>query len=274
MQIQLTKRKSEPGCNVWGTVDGGAMLCVLNLTVWAQVEHSLGDLRSSDVVCRMANGACVPSQGTGTATIRYEHAEWPIRFEVIDSKGAFDLLLGKDWLQTASAMQIFGSDSLSLRTSTGQIVVQNKNPKAPKLLEPPDRTATTQTDPKPVEESSPRAATPAGEEPLGGIPHTPSEPIPRWSQRLRVRKEPADAHWLAEELLLEAADLSVLDEVENEPRRDPHELWAAARVEAEEETMRGVMVVEPAEQRNPPDALTDILDRAERNRDRKIGPVD
>ncbi|QRW13991.1 Retrovirus-related Pol polyprotein from transposon opus [Ceratobasidium sp. AG-Ba] len=217
MKIRLSKGNKTQEREIWGTVDGGAMLCVLDSTVWAQVEHSLGALRSSEIVCRMANGACVPSQGTGTAAIKYEDAVWPIRFEVIDSRGAFDLLLGKDWLRMASATQMFGTDSLALRTRTGQILVENGNPKLPKSLEQPDTLSAPQSDEAKEEQATPESQ-PVVSKP---IVHptmveepSPGEPVLRRSRRLRARSEAANQHWVAEGLLLEAAELIVSDEVE------------------------------------------------------------
>ncbi|QRW10689.1 Retrovirus-related Pol polyprotein from transposon opus [Ceratobasidium sp. AG-Ba] len=275
MKVRLTKGDERQEQDVWGTVDGGAMLCVLDSTIWAQVEHSLGGLRGSDIVCRMANGACVPSWGTGTAMIKYKQSVWPIRFEVIDSRGAFDLLLGKDWLRTASATQMFGSDSLALRTDTGQILVKNANlklPKPPKQPDPAptrDRTEVEQT----AAEPPPTVKQPVVE-PKAETTPSPGEPILRRSQRLRAKDDAANLHWVAEELLLEAAELSVLDDDEEVPSRTPTELWELAGVEAEEEAMRSVMSLEEAPKTEQTNALTNILDRAERNRNRRRGPVD
>ncbi|QRV99481.1 Retrovirus-related Pol polyprotein from transposon opus [Ceratobasidium sp. AG-Ba] len=277
MKIRLSKGNKTQEREIWGTVDGGAMLCVLDSTVWAQVEHSLGALRSSEIVCRMANGACVPSQGTGTAAIKYEDAVWPIRFEVIDSRGAFDLLLGKDWLRMASATQMFGTDSLALRTRTGQILVENGNPKLPKSLEQPDTLSAPQSDEAKEEQATPESQ-PVVSKP---IVHptmveepSPGEPVLRRSRRLRARSEAANQHWVAEGLLLEAAELIVSDEVEEMASHTPAELWGVARVEAEEEAMRSVMAVEEVLDTKQTNALTEVLDRAERNRDRRAGPVD
>ncbi|QRV99741.1 Retrovirus-related Pol polyprotein from transposon opus [Ceratobasidium sp. AG-Ba] len=275
MRLSLSKGGGLDERRVWGTVDGGAMLCVLDSTIWAQIEHFIGCLRSSDVVCRMANGTCVPSRGTGTAMIKYERTEWPIRFEVINSRGAFDLLLGKDWLRTASATQIFNSDSLSLQTSAGPILVRNENPKIPKPAQPPDEPAPQSSDdPAPDDHTVETLAPPMPESLEQSLP-TPGEPVPRRSQRLRSGRETVDPHWVSEESLLEMAELMVLDEVERSVEREPQELWEAARVEAEEEKMRNVMAVEEAGKSvEHTDALTVILDRAERNRNREAGPVD
>ncbi|QRV73367.1 Retrovirus-related Pol polyprotein from transposon opus [Ceratobasidium sp. AG-Ba] len=275
IKLVLSQRNQQEERDVWGTVDGGAMLCVLDSTVWAQVEHSFDRLRQSKIVCRMANGTCVPSIGTGTASVQYKQALWPIRFEVIDSRGAFELLLGKDWLRTASALQVFESDSLSLLTPTGRVVLDNENPCAPRRIELPDATGQskhtkTTTAERPTETIPEPAASPT----MSKRQDSPGEFVPHQSSRLRSQAEARDAHWVGEALLLEAAEIEVLDTEVEVPSESPETLWRAARVESEEETLRGVMMVEEAEERNHNDALTEILDRSERNRARQAGPAD
>ncbi|QRV95675.1 Retrovirus-related Pol polyprotein from transposon opus [Ceratobasidium sp. AG-Ba] len=278
MRMRLAREESSQTREVWGTVDGGAMLCVLDLTVWAQVEHSLDRLRKSAIVCRMANGVCVPSRGTGTATVWYGHVSWPIRFEVIDSRGAFELLLGKDWLRTASASQLFSSDSLSLCTPAGHVTVKNENPEAAKDQNEPKR----EVEPSPVaaREELTLEATVAEPSQMDGEQardheDDSGERVPRRSQRLRQRGSSRDVHWLDEGPLLEVATASLTEHEDSKPGSDPAQLWATARVEAEEERLRGVMVVDVFEEKgNKPDALTEALDRAERGRARRLGPVE
>ncbi|QRW11108.1 Retrovirus-related Pol polyprotein from transposon opus [Ceratobasidium sp. AG-Ba] len=228
----------------------------------------------------MANGTCVPSIGTGTALVRYEHVLWPIRFEVIDSKGAFELLLGKDWLRTAGAMQVFKTDSLSLQTPTGWIVVHNENPRAPKPSEESQEEAQDRS--RVVATAAEAIATKANQ----AIPspkhvneppkqeHSPGEFVPRRSSRLRSKAEARELQWVDEAALREVEGVGTLDQVDGLPERTPEALWELARVELEEETLRGVMAVEEVDRTVHHDPLTNILDRAERNRARQAGPVD
>ncbi|QRV81104.1 Retrovirus-related Pol polyprotein from transposon opus [Ceratobasidium sp. AG-Ba] len=225
----------------------------------------------------MANGSCVPSVGTGTAMIKYQGASWPIRFEVIDSRGAFDLLLGKDWLRMASASQLFHRDSLSLATPAGVIVVANENPRALSAKE-----IQQQEDPdppiSPAERLSkdsmqkPESEVKIEERPAEQLPN-PGEFVPRRSSRLRRKAEGAEIQWVTESALLEVAGVDVADE-EAPVMCSPEELWSAAILENEEEQMRGVMAVEEVTREVNNDALTNILDRADRNRERKAGPID
>ncbi|QRV74718.1 Retrovirus-related Pol polyprotein from transposon opus [Ceratobasidium sp. AG-Ba] len=285
VELELAKTVGEDHKVVWGTVDGGAMLCVIDSTVWAQIEHWFGSLRESHIVCRMANGVCVPSLGTGSGVVGYRGHVWPIRFEVIDSRGAFELLLGKDWLHKAGAMQVFKTDSLALPLQTGTLVVKNENPKKPR----PER--------KPV---GPRSRNPSCEkvedadEPtveLTGEPSTsveqetarepeqagePGEPVPRRSARLRKMARSggaANPTW-AEPGALEMVEGLLLDEEQEGKTLDlPSDLWQRAREESEEEVMRGVLLIEPVPQATS-HGLTEVLRRADRNRARAGGPVD
>ncbi|QRW07666.1 Retrovirus-related Pol polyprotein from transposon opus [Ceratobasidium sp. AG-Ba] len=102
---------------------------------------------------------------------------------------------------------------------------------------------------------------------------SPGEFVPRRSNRLRRKAEETEVHWVAESALMEVARAEIADE-ETPVTGSPEELWSAARVENEEERMRGVMAVEEVVKEVNNDALTNILDRADRNRERKAGPID
>ncbi|KAG9125357.1 hypothetical protein FRC07_007905 [Ceratobasidium sp. 392] len=143
MRVALLGRDEVNERGMWGTVDGGAML-----------------LQDSQIVCQMANGTCAPSMGTGVAIVKYCESTWPIWFEVIDSRGAFELLLGKDWLRQAGAMQIFPTDSLSLVLPAGETHIENENPR--KLLRvwkpkgPRTRTGQVQPNPDAIAPEQPK----------------------------------------------------------------------------------------------------------------------
>ncbi|QRV79986.1 Retrovirus-related Pol polyprotein from transposon opus [Ceratobasidium sp. AG-Ba] len=286
IELELAKRVDGERKVVWGTVDGGAMLCVIDSTVWAQVEHWFGRLRDSHIICRMANGSCVPSLGTGAGVIGYQGHVWPIRFEVIDSRGAFELLLGKDWLCKAGAMQVFRTDSLALPLQTGTIVVENKNPRKPRPEQKPAGPRSMSTSREDAEKSIEPTAEQASASSASGEPEPaagsqghvvePGEPVPRRSARLRKMVESggeANPMWVEPEAL-EAVEGLLLDggDESNMPG-PPDGLWQKAGVESEEETMRGVLLIEPVSQAAT-HGLTEVLRRADRNRAREDGPVD
>ncbi|QRW08776.1 Retrovirus-related Pol polyprotein from transposon opus [Ceratobasidium sp. AG-Ba] len=262
MRVRIGKGASKCDDELWSTVDGGSMLCVLDSTVWALIKHSFGRLRTSDIICRMANGACVPSKGTGVGVIRLDEATWPIRFEVIDSKGAFELLLGKDWLSHAGAKQIFATDSLSLCTPAGRIEIKNSNPQKRKPLGPR---------PLSIQEPSP-VVSEAGVE---SSSVAPGEPVPRRSARLRQRRgSEANPFWVAESALLDFETLVVEESDQESVTEAGDELWQRARAEVEEETMRAVLMTEPTVTPVREDRLHEVVERAKRTRERERGPVD
>ncbi|KAG9123539.1 hypothetical protein FRC07_014787, partial [Ceratobasidium sp. 392] len=286
IELELAKRVGEERKAVWGTVDGGAMLCVIDSTIWAQIEHWFGRLRDSRIVCRMANGSCVPSLGTGAGVIGYKAHVWPIRFEVINSRGAFELLLRKDWLHKAGAMQVFRTDSLALPSQAGTIVVKNKNPRKPRPKRKPagPRLISSSRDDaeKSIKPMTKRLSTSDASEEAdpvaGGQEHVeaPGEPVPRRSARLRKLAEStgeANLVWV-EPGALEAVDSLLLDEVEESNALGPPDsLWQQAGEESKEGTMRGVLLMEPVPQVTT-HGLNEVLRRADRNRARAEGRVD
>ncbi|QRV96891.1 Retrovirus-related Pol polyprotein from transposon opus [Ceratobasidium sp. AG-Ba] len=199
---------------MWATVDGGSMLCVLDHTTWALIEHSFGSLRTSGIICRMANGACVPSKGTGVGVLEIGEMTWPIRFKVIDSKGAFELLLGKDWLRLAGAKQIFATDTLSLVTRTGRIEIKNGNPHKRKPSGPRPMSGQTSREPN---------------SPVDSRETTPGEPVPRRSARLKA-KESLDVSpfWVAKSALLELERVAVEEPVRSSVVETEDALWQKA----------------------------------------------
>ncbi|CUA74373.1 Retrovirus-related Pol polyprotein from transposon 17,6 [Rhizoctonia solani] len=152
---------------VWGTIDGGAML-----------------LQPSNVVCRMANGTRVASMGTARAEIEYQNYRWEIEFEVLDSRGAFKLLIGKDWLNRTGAKQDFLTDTLSLYSSGQLIYIDNENPDRPPVLFHPVEPV---LQPKPKSEPEPEPKPKPKPKPA----HIPkSEPKPKPEPKPETEPEP------------------------------------------------------------------------------------
>ncbi|KAG9088268.1 hypothetical protein FS749_002317 [Ceratobasidium sp. UAMH 11750] len=245
------------------------MLCVLDNTIWAQIEHQFGRLRDSPVICCMANGACVPSLGTGTGLVSYKHLSWLIRFEVIDSKGAFELLLGKDWLRRTGATQVFPTDSIEFNSPDGAITIENENPKKRR----PDKKP---VGPRPQPQPAERAVEVQEESQQAS---RPGEPILCRSWRLRGEKEPEDdanPFWVTE-AALERMDFELDREdggSETELLENPESLWGQAKAEAEEEAIRGVLLTEPVVEQAKQNTLAEILERARRKIRRDEGPID
>ncbi|KAG8793389.1 hypothetical protein FRC12_002841 [Ceratobasidium sp. 428] len=275
--------------SVWGTVGGGAMLCVLNSTLWAQIEHRFGRLRESPIVCRMAHGTCVPSMGTGVGQVRYHQAVWPIRFEVIDSKGAFELLMGKDWLKLAGVTQFYPTDTLSLCSQGDSIYIDNANPKKkrperrpqgprpsnPNRTSPAVREEASEEQQEPMPSNVPRAPEP---EEMQEVPEKPGEPVPRRSERLRARRGStggnANPFRVTEAALAEVEAVGVLDDEHGQSEASPEELWARAKLDSEAGILRDVMHADEVIQEERTTSLEEVLARAKRNMEHSRGPID
>ncbi|QRW10613.1 Retrovirus-related Pol polyprotein from transposon [Ceratobasidium sp. AG-Ba] len=156
-----------PKLNARVTVDGGAMLCVMDRTFWGQVEAQFGELAKSPIVCCMADGSCTRSIGRGSALVGVDDQWHSIQFEVLDSKGNYDLLLGKPWLRTAGAAQVFAGDTLLIAGPNGPIELKNGHPlpASPAFVQPSTKTPPPVTQhqqvpkpkPKPKLELEPKA---------------------------------------------------------------------------------------------------------------------
>ncbi|QRV78795.1 Retrovirus-related Pol polyprotein from transposon [Ceratobasidium sp. AG-Ba] len=294
------------GIGVLATIDGGAMLCVLDHTVWAEAEQSLGRLAPSSIVCRMANGTCIQSKGTGEAWIIIEGVSRLVQFEVLDSRGAFDLLIGKTWLRSAGACQNFADDSLILHSDTGAIVVKNQNPNnnaqttiepaaAPPELKPgfePELEPELEPEPKPEPELEPNPTTSHEDDELpvdDADEHHEDrdrDPPVRRSKRLAIKQGKADLFWVSQEALecverwaeqeIERTDVHVL-EVQTHPMLPGEELnefverlWQMEKGTDEEKRLRQILEDDDEPPQVQVYALDLVLERAERLRERAI----
>ncbi|QRV73587.1 Retrovirus-related Pol polyprotein from transposon [Ceratobasidium sp. AG-Ba] len=229
------------GIGLVATIDGGAMLCVLDLAVWAEAEQSLGPLAPSQIVCRMANGACVCSQGTGRAWIEIRGVQQEVEFEVLDSRGAFNLLVSKTWLRAASALHNFTNDTLILHADTGSIIVENQNPTlrvqeqqappAPAQLQPPP----DQDEAEATEHEEDNTTTPINEEVMPEVRPIINDIEPdqqpfRRSKRL-AEKRGAELYWVSAKAL-EDVERRIEASVDEE-----EEWWDALEVQTLDEAI-------------------------------------
>ncbi|QRW13143.1 Retrovirus-related Pol polyprotein from transposon [Ceratobasidium sp. AG-Ba] len=175
----------------------------------------------------MANGTCIQSKGTGEAWITIEGVSKPVQFKVLDSQGAFDLLIGKTWLRSAGACQNFADDSLILHSDTGAIVVvENQNPNRhsytktestppipgpqPCLPAEPESESESEHESEPESDSQPNHDHPINHDHVEGKTNDIDEkqdhknggdpPVQR-SRRLAIRRGDADVFWVSVEAL-------------------------------------------------------------------------
>ncbi|KAG8723899.1 hypothetical protein FRC09_001302 [Ceratobasidium sp. 395] len=101
-----------------GTVDAGSQANVLDVTLWAANQVSLGPLLPSRTLLRVADGKASRCIGKWRGWVEMDGVQIVAEFEVFDSGGAFEVLLGKPWLTSVKAEQRFGDDSLKLKGLT------------------------------------------------------------------------------------------------------------------------------------------------------------
>lgn len=97
-----------------GTVDAGSQANVIDAALWAAHERSLGPLKASKTLLRVADGKASRCLGRWEGMIRMDEVQRRTSFEVFDSGGAFEVLLGKPWLTETKAVQSFEDDCLRL----------------------------------------------------------------------------------------------------------------------------------------------------------------
>ncbi|QRV80063.1 Retrovirus-related Pol polyprotein from transposon [Ceratobasidium sp. AG-Ba] len=292
---------AENGLDARATVDGGAMLCVMDRTYWSMVEGELGELAKSPIICRMANGSCTPSIGRGNAFVCVGGQWHHIEFEVLDSQGNYDILLGKPWLRAAGAAQVFVKDTLIISGPDGPIELQNEHPRSARLrVEDP-----AEPIPPPVTDQD--DGPPPREEPKSGTnAPKPSESIPvRQSRRLRgeeveLADESDNPFWLDSDLLEKLERWTGMEkecELEDARGVDPEpesaeggrvtdqsaeesedefldRMWHLAMQEREEMAQREILLMDLCEQGTKTDLIGKLLDRAVRAIQRAKGPAD
>ncbi|QRW12466.1 Retrovirus-related Pol polyprotein from transposon opus [Ceratobasidium sp. AG-Ba] len=278
---------------VQATIDGGAMLCVLDRTYWGSVEADLGPLAKSNIICRMANGQCEKSAGRGNAYLGVANRWLPIAFEVLESRGAFEILLGKTWLRDSGAIQIFEGDRLTITGPQGPIELANEYP----LFDSPCVTP----EPKTVQQPSPEPK--RKEVKVEQEDQKPSESIPvRRSRRLAKLEPPPLEHsnnpfWVDEMALerieralgmsaherksTESEEVAPVVQEQRETERVAEEtddeflerMWQRASIWREEKIQREILLTETL-QGPLIDHLLEVIRRAQRARERARGPAD
>lgn len=105
------------------------MLNVIDFTFWLSSGGSLGELVPSKARARVANGSIIRSQGRWVGEVILGPIRAKGGFEVIESGGSFEVLLGKPWLGEARLRHDFENDEL--QSADGKVCIANgANPPA------------------------------------------------------------------------------------------------------------------------------------------------
>ena len=123
------------GKNVWmrAVIDGGAMLNMLCASVWEKQRYQLTPLGPSDVILSVADNHRIPSRGTWTGVVDVAGAKVMQSFEVFDSNGAFEIILGKLWLKSVRATHHYTTDEITIVTDDRAATLTNEPTSRPEV---------------------------------------------------------------------------------------------------------------------------------------------
>jgi hypothetical protein len=111
---------------IWANIDDGAMREVMSTTTFEKVKHRLGAFKPSSQLLRVANRTIVQSEAKWRGKIEINGVSAEVTFEVFDSGGKWDFLLGKTLLKTFRAIHDYEADRITLRGIGGTITIQNQ----------------------------------------------------------------------------------------------------------------------------------------------------
>jgi hypothetical protein len=95
-------------------VDDGAMRNCIGRHVWHAYGHCLGELESSPTRIGVANGQEIISDSTWSGEVRIGGTTSHTHFEVFNCGQAFNVILGKLWLQEVRAVHDYASDTIRI----------------------------------------------------------------------------------------------------------------------------------------------------------------
>ncbi|KAG8794652.1 hypothetical protein FRC12_022753 [Ceratobasidium sp. 428] len=262
------------GVQVRAMVDTGAMLCVLDQTIWGSIEHAMKPLAESKVICQMANSLCECSAGKYWPRFVLPAGRWfTVQFKVFDSCGAFQLLLGKPWLQASGAMQVFDSNTLVVAGPGNQSIwlANHKTETKPEKKAKPKTETTPEIEAeqegeldKPVDELdwNPFWINEALSEQLEAVIGMLTNPLDELLDSLEgIVKTPRTPQ--SPELLVELTDNELSDK-----------LWHKAWQAQEEAVHCEILLIEDSPQDKIVNHLWETLKRARRNMEQSRGPAD
>ncbi|KAI0720691.1 hypothetical protein C8T65DRAFT_548021, partial [Cerioporus squamosus] len=114
----LCGKDSNDTPEVEGLVDSGAMVNVMDLSVWDAIKMRLHQADQSTRRLRMADGSYVASQGRWTGTFKLGPVSVRGDFEIFPSGGAWSFLIGKPLLESMRAIHDFERETLTVRSES------------------------------------------------------------------------------------------------------------------------------------------------------------
>jgi hypothetical protein len=106
-------------------VDDGALRNCIGHHVWRAYGHCLGDLKPSSTYISVANGHEVRCDGAWSGEVRIGGTTSFTHFEVFDCSHAFNIILGKPWLQEVHAVHDYATDTIQIPTTPANTTITN-----------------------------------------------------------------------------------------------------------------------------------------------------
>src|SRR6266481_10057409 len=106
-------------------IDGSAMRNTICTTKWHAQKHRLAPLSPSKTTLCVADNHHIPSEGRWTGIVDIAGTEAMQSFEVFNSRGTFQIILGKPWLSYVQAVHRYNTDWITFQTQGRETTISN-----------------------------------------------------------------------------------------------------------------------------------------------------
>ena len=111
---------------VWANFDDGALANAMSVTKFQTIKHRLGYYKPSSRWLRMADGSIVKPMAVWKGSLEIEGVQVFGSFEVFDSGGNWEFLLGKPLLTAFHAIHEYTGDKVSIENNGVSALLKNQ----------------------------------------------------------------------------------------------------------------------------------------------------
>ena len=111
---------------VWANVDDGALANAMSVTKFNAIKHRIGYCKPSSRWLRMADGSIVKPKAVWEGRMEIGGVQVWGSFEVFDSGGSWEFLLGKPLLTALHAVHEYTGDTVSIENNGLSAVLENQ----------------------------------------------------------------------------------------------------------------------------------------------------
>jgi hypothetical protein len=122
--VQLLNKNSY-AVRATAQVDDGAMRNCIGHHIWHSYGHCLRELKPSVTQISVASGHEVPCDGTWSGEVWIGGTTSFTHFEVFDCGYAFNIILGKPWLQEVRAIHNYATDTIRIPMELSHTTITN-----------------------------------------------------------------------------------------------------------------------------------------------------